>query len=133
MTRQITGLAYNETQQLDLWLVDEPGQPLVVCLHGGGFHSGSRDDERCIQSAELLTKAGFNCAAVSYSLAPREDRFLMWPRNLFDLADALAYLNEHASGYGYSKSRLGMLGYSAGCCLANLYIQGGQNVFDHFG
>lgn len=133
MTRQITGLVYNETQRLDLCLSDQPGQPLVVCLHGGGFHSGGRNDKRCNQSAELLVEAGFNCASISYSLAPRDNRFLMWPRNLFDVADALVYLHRQNSDYGYDFNRLGMLGYSAGCCLANLYIQGGKAIFDHFG
>jgi acetyl esterase/lipase len=133
MTRQITDLAYNDTQQLDLYLVDEPGRPLVICLHGGGFISGGKDDERCRQSAALLTEAGFNCATIAYTLAPSENRFAMWPRNLFDLADALVWLNNQAANHGYDFSRLGMLGYSAGCCLSNLYIQGGNNIFTHFG
>lgn len=133
MTRQITDLAYNESQRLDMYLVDKPGQPLVVCLHGGGFFSGSKNDERCSQSAILLTEAGFNCAAISYSLATREKRFSMWPRNLFDVADAIAFLHDRAIEHGYDFSRLGMLGYSAGCCLSNLYIQGGKDIFGHLG
>lgn len=132
MTRQIKDLAYNEKQSLDLYLSGKPGQPLVVCLHGGGFHSGRKDDLRCTQSAALLVEAGFNCASISYSLAPRGDRFSMWPRNLFDVADALAFLHDRANLYGYDFGRLGMLGFSAGCCLSNLYIQGGKNIFDHF-
>jgi len=133
MTRQIIGLAYNPTQCLDLHLADQPGRPLVICLHGGGFHAGSRNDERCSQSAALLVKAGFNCASVSYSLATRENRFSMWPRNLFDVADALAWLHAHAPEHGYDFHRFGMLGFSAGCCLSNLYIQGGNQLFNHFG
>jgi acetyl esterase/lipase len=133
MSRQITDLAYNAKQLLDLYLSDQSGRPLVVCLHGGGFHSGSKDDGRCGQSAELLVKAGFNCASISYSLAPLENRFSMWPRNLFDVADALSYLHDNAKTHGYDFSRLGMLGFSAGCCLANLYIQGGKEIFQHFG
>lgn len=133
MCRQVTDLDYNSSQQLDLYLTGEPGRPLVVCLHGGGFHAGSRCDERCSQSAALLVEAGINCASISYSLAPIEDRFAMWPRNLFDVADALVYLRDNADRHGYDFSRLGMLGFSAGCCLSNLYIQGGDRVFGHFG
>jgi len=133
MSHKLANLAYSSTQRLDLYLADQPGRPLIVCIHGGGFHSGSRDDERCRQSAELLLKAGFNCASISYSLAPLADRFSMWPRNLFDVADALTWLHEHANSHGYDFSRLGMLGFSAGCCLSNLYIQGGIKIFRHFG
>ena len=133
MVRQLTDLAYNEIRRLDLHLVDPPGRPLVTCLHGGGFHSGSRTDERCRQAIDLLTAAGFNCASISYSLSSREQRFSMWPRNLFDVADALIFLGERAPQYAYYFGRLAMLGYSAGCCLSNLYIQGGERLFDHFG
>lgn len=126
-------LTYNNKQTLDLHLVDQPGRPIIVCLHGGGFHSGSRDDERCSQSADLLTEAGFNCASVSYSLAPRKDRFSMWPRNLFDVADAVSFLHKKAPRYGYDLGAFGMLGFSAGCCLSNLYIQGGKQIFKHYG
>lgn len=133
MARQITDLAYNDSQQLDLYLVEQPGQPLIVCLHGGGFVSGTKDDRRCIQSAKLLNQAGFNCVSISYSLATADNRFSMWPRNLFDLADALVFLNRHAEEYGYDFKHFGLLGFSAGCCLSNLYIQGGKNIFQHFG
>jgi acetyl esterase/lipase len=126
-------LAYNESQHLDLHLVDQPDQPLVVCLHGGGFISGDKDDERCRQTVAMLNESGFNCASITYSLASSDNRFSMWPRNLFDVADALVWLHENTAKYGYNFNRLGMLGYSAGCCLSNLYIQGGEKLFDLFG
>lgn len=129
----MTDLAYSPTRKLDLFMVDPPGRPLVICLHGGGFVSGSRDDERCSQAVALLNEAGFNCASISYALASPEDRFGMWPRNLFDVADAVAWLHDEADRRGYSVEPFGMLGFSAGCCLANLYIQGGERIFEHLG
>jgi acetyl esterase/lipase len=133
MPSQITDLAYNDTQHLDLYKTDEPGRPLVVCLHGGGFISGDKSDERCRQAATILVDAGFNCASISYSLATPENRFSMWPQNLFDVADAISYLHNQAGMHGYDFHRFGMLGFSAGCCLSNLYIQGGKSLFHHFG
>ena len=133
MARLLANLAYNSTQCLDLHLADEPGRPLVVCLHGGGFIGGDRNDERCRQAVSLLSKAGFNCASVSYSLAQESNRFAMWPRNLFDVADAISFLHAQSTENAYDCRRFGMLGFSAGCCLANLYIHGGAALFDHFG
>ena len=133
MPGRVTNLAYNDRNSLDLVKVDEPGRPLVVCLHGGGFISGDKNDERCRQAAKILIEAGFNCASITYSLAPSENRFSMWTRNLFDVADAINYLHDQASVHGYDFHRFGMLGFSAGCCLSNLYIQGGKSLFDHFG
>lgn len=133
MSRLISDLPFNDTQTLDLHLSDKQGQPLVVCIHGGGFISGNKADKRCSQSAAILTGAGFNMASLSYSLASSDDRFSMWPRNLFDVADAIAWLSRHEQQYGYDFSRFGMLGFSAGCCLSNLYILGGKKLFDEFG
>ena len=48
---------YNDSQRLDLYRIGEQGRPLVVCVHGGGFISGARNDERCSQAAELLLNA----------------------------------------------------------------------------
>ena len=133
MSVHIEELLYNETRKLDLYLVEDPGRPLVICVHGGGFVSGSRHDERCRQAAELLGRTGFNCASVSYSLAEPADRFGMWPRNLLDLAESVAYLQHRAYEYGYDASRFALLGFSAGCCLSNLYMQGGHDLFREFG
>lgn len=130
--QQHTSHSYNSTQKLDLSLADQPDRPLVVCMHGGGFISGSRDDRRCSQAVSILRQAGFNAASLSYTLAAADDRFSAWPRNLFDLADALAWLHDHAGRFGYRFERFALLGFSAGCCLSNLYIQGGRDIFEHF-
>lgn len=126
-------IEYNASQRLDLYRARAEARPLVVCVHGGGFISGARDDARCVQVAELLAGAGYNCASLSYALATESDRFACWPRNLFDVADAVAFLARQAARYGYDGSRLAMLGFSAGCCLSNLYIQGGPGMLRQLG
>ena len=133
MSVHIEELLYNGARQLDLYLVDDPGRPLVICVHGGGFVSGNKRDERCRQAAELLGRAGFNCASVSYSLAETANRFSMWPRNLLDLAESVAFLQSRANEFGYDPGRFAFLGFSAGCCLSNLYMQGGLDLFREFG
>lgn len=133
MSGPVRELAYNESHKLDLYPAERSGQPLVVCVHGGGFISGSRADDRCIQVAARVGSAGFNCASISYSLAPEGDRFACWPRNIFDIADALAFLHDQAGTFRYDFTRLGMVGFSAGCCLSNLYIHGGRRLLDHYG
>jgi acetyl esterase/lipase len=126
-------LSYNDAQRLDLYRVEQPGRPLVICVHGGGFVSGARDDYRCRQAAELLLNAGFNSASVSYALADETDRFARWPRNLFDVADAVDFLAVNGERFGYDASRFALLGFSAGCCLSNLYIQGGGAMLRQLG
>lgn len=133
MSGPVRDIPYNQTQQLDLYPAEQPGQPLVVCIHGGGFVSGSRRDERCRQSAAIVQSAGYNLASIGYSLAPEGDRFACWPRNICDVADAIAFLHDHAERFAYDFARLGMIGFSAGCCLSNLYIHGGRRLLGHYG
>ena len=118
---------------LDYYAAEAPVRPLVVCIHGGGFISGSRQDARCLQSAEILVPAGFNMASLSYSLASPDDRFGMWPRNFCNVVDAMAWLVEHAEELGFDASRIGLLGFSAGCCLSGLYCFGGRGLLTHVG
>ncbi len=131
MHKVIRGIRYNKCQSLDLYLSQQPSAPLVVGIHGGGFHSGSREDERCKQMGMFLREEGINFASISYALAPRENRFAKWPETIFDVADAIQYLSENGDRWGVDAERLGLIGFSAGCCLASLYMLGGSNLYQH--
>lgn len=133
MPEPVEVLQFSNTRNLDLYRVAGMDRPTVICVHGGGFVSGSKADNRCIQAAELLSQAGFNCASVSYSLAENSDRFSMWPKNLLDVAQAVAYLHERSDQLNISMQRFAFLGFSAGCCLSNLYMQGGEALFRELG
>ena len=91
----------------------DPGLPLLLYLHGGGFTIGSiaTHDILCRELARLA-----DCMVVSldYRLAP-EHRF---PTAHDDAWDALQWLAQHAQTLGADPARLAVGGDSAGGTLA---------------
>nr|WP_027995012.1 alpha/beta hydrolase [Simplicispira psychrophila] len=91
----------------------EPGLPLLLYLHGGGFTIGSiaTHDVLCRELARL---AGCVVVSLAYRLAP-EHRF---PIASNDAWDALQWLAAQAATLGADASRLAVGGDSAGGTLA---------------
>ena len=91
----------------------EPGLPLLLYLHGGGFTIGSiaTHDVLCRELARL---AGCMVVSLAYRLAP-EHRF---PTASNDAWDALQWLAVQAEALGADVSRLAVGGDSAGGTLA---------------
>jgi acetyl esterase len=93
----------------------EPGLPLHVFLHGGGFWLGSIDElvvdvtcrERCV---------GAQCVVVSvdYRLSPEHS----FPVPLEDCFDALVWAHRHADELGADPTNISIGGVSAGANLA---------------
>lgn len=95
---------------LDLWKArsDRP-TPLVVFMHGGGFHGGQKGHFE----PELLDnclKAGLSMASVNYRLSP-EVRF---PAHYMDCARAVQALRLHAGEWNLDPQRVAAVGNSAG-------------------
>jgi len=91
----------------------DPGLPLLLYLHGGGFTIGSiaTHDILCRELARL---AGCMVVSLDYRLAP-EHRF---PTAHDDAWDALQWLAQHAQTLGADPARLAVGGDSAGGTLA---------------
>lgn len=91
----------------------EPGLPVLLYLHGGGFTVGSLDthDSLCRHLAHLA-----HCAVLSldYRLAP-EHKF---PTAVDDAWDALVWLREKAADLGLDPARIAVGGDSAGGTLS---------------
>lgn len=120
------GLEYSavagfEPTLLDVYTPDGVARPpLVVWIHGGGFHSGDRvglpDTLSPGSIFGALTSAGFACASIDYRLAPAAPL----PLQIEDVRAAVRFLVDRAPRYGYDAERLGVWGESAGGLLALL-------------
>ena len=97
----------SQSLKLDLYLPDKPkGSRLVVWIHGGGWHKGSKD--KCFIT--WLPKHGYTVASISYRLS----NVAKFPAQLHDCKGAVRWLRANAGKYGYNPKRIFVAGASAG-------------------
>jgi acetyl esterase/lipase len=108
----LADLKYGPHQRnvLDLWKArsDKP-TPLVVFIHGGGFHGGSKD----LLSAkllDLLLKSGISVMAINYRLSPE----IQFPAHYMDCARAIQFARFNAKEWNIDPKRVATTGGSAG-------------------
>lgn len=102
--------------QLDLALPRESTAPCpaVICIHGGAWKAGKRQD--LAQTIEVLAQRGFAAATISYRLVPSAQ----YPAQIEDCKAAVRWLRANAKKYNVNPDRVGAIGFSAGahlCCL----------------
>lgn len=88
--------------------------PAIVCLHGGGWIGGERQQMR--QTLEAFARRGYVAVSPDYRLAPRH-RF---PAQIEDCKAAVRWLRANAEKYHVNPRRIGAFGFSAGGHLACL-------------
>ncbi len=101
-----------------------PAAPLVVYFHGGGYALGDKAQQVADKIA-LFTAAGWGFVSVNYRLSPLPVRLddplrVRYPVAQGDGAAALRFLADIAGAQGLDRSRLLLLGHSAGAHLAAL-------------
>jgi acetyl esterase/lipase len=108
----------SDKQKLDiLYPIDHSKpRPAVLYIHGGGWGGGDKADDPEMQMDMLNGFAKDGCVALSinYRLAA-EAKF---PAAVEDCKLAIRWLRAHAGDYGVDKSRIGVVGGSAGGHLA---------------
>lgn len=128
------------TLKLDLYVPKEidPARkpPLVVWVHGGGWHELNKD--RCL--IIWLAAEGYAVASVQYRLAPGPTAGVQhplapgqahFPAQIHDCKGAVRWLRAHAQEYGYDPSRVGAAGESAGGHLSMLLgVSAGVEVLE---
>ncbi len=94
---------------------DRPaGAPVLLHVHGGGFHSGSKAREARPLIRHLTSRRGFVCISANYRLQPR----VTLAGQVTDVRAAIAWVRSHAAEYGGEPGTLFVTGSSAGANLA---------------
>jgi acetyl esterase/lipase len=88
--------------------------PVVVCIHGGGWRQGKRQDMS--KTIEVLAGRGYVAVTPSYRLAP-DAKF---PAQIEDVKASVRWLRANAKTYKINPDRIGAIGFSAGAHLACL-------------
>jgi acetyl esterase/lipase len=82
--------------------------PAIVCVHGGGWKAGRRQD--LAKTIEGMAARGYVAVTVSYRFSP-EAKF---PAQIEDCKAAVRWLRANAAKYHVNPDRIGAVGFSAG-------------------
>jgi acetyl esterase/lipase len=88
--------------------------PAVVCIHGGGWRAGNR--QQLTGLTETLAKNNFVAVTISYRFAPK----YKFPCQIEDCKASVRWLRANADKYQINPDKIGCIGFSAGahlCCL----------------
>lgn len=109
-------LAYGKDplQKLDYWRPEKVGSPLVVFVHGGGWKRGDKKATE-LKPAHYLAE-GYAFASLNYRLIPAN----AVEEQAQDVATALAFLMKQAGDLGFDKTKVVLMGHSAGAHLSAL-------------
>lgn len=119
--KKTTNIAYraggNARQQLDVYQPTDPvvaamPVPVVVFFYGGAWQEGSRSDYLFV--AEALTQRGYVVVVPDYRVFPE----VKYPEFLNDGAAAVAWATINVDRYGGDRSRIFLMGHSAGAHIA---------------
>lgn len=94
--------------------VDAVGAPILVFIHGGGWQRG--DKSRQGGRAGFFVERGWVYIATNYRLVPD----VSYPTYVQDVADAVAWVHDHAAEFGGDPDAIFLMGHSAGAHLAAL-------------
>jgi acetyl esterase/lipase len=101
-------------------------RPVILYVHGGGFSSGSRNDDNAIRFCKRLAEYGYISVSISYRLTlkdsptgfgcdcPATDKLNTFHAAVEDLQDATFFLIQRRESLGIDPQRIILAGSSAG-------------------
>ncbi|MEX2123534.1 MAG: alpha/beta hydrolase [Woeseia sp.] len=109
--------ADNQFTSLDIYTADpvETRSPVMVFVHGGGFRVGDKASSKDLDPKPeyFVSKLGYIFVSTNYRLLPEGQ----YPRNVQDVANALAWVSDNIAGFGGDPERIFLMGHSAGAGL----------------
>ena len=87
----------------------QSNSPLIIWIHGGGFVVGNAEMYEPI-TTKIANETGCIVAVIDYCKAP-ENKF---PKPIFDCLEGIKWLYDHVEEYNINKSKITVLGDSAG-------------------
>lgn len=98
---------------------DRRKRPLVIVCPGGGFLDCSPTEGECV--AMHFNRAGYHAAVLIYSTAASAPGRPAISQSLFDMAEAMCLVRQHAEEWNVDSEKIIILGFSAGANLCGLY------------
>lgn len=110
----------HERQRIDVYPADEPGAPVLLFVHGGGFIGGDKRADDCFfgNVGRYFAAHGYLAILPSYRLAPSST----WPSGNEDMEGIMAWVKANAREHGGDPDRIFLLGQSAGAAHAAGYL-----------
>jgi len=90
--------------------------PIVIIIHGGGYHGGDSKSGSEAYVADFLAPAGYAVFSVNYRLAPKYP----YPYMVQDVQRAVRYIRHNAKKWDGDPNRIALVGGSAGGFLSNM-------------
>ena len=109
---------------LDIYSTQKQSKGTIICFHGGGIVSGSKEDDSLVLMAQSFNEKGYDYVSVNYRLYPNAK----FPEYIEDGAAAIRFIKDNARTYNLS-NKLVVSGHSAGAyitlmlCLDSDYLE----------
>ncbi len=118
-----------ENLDLDLYLPfndSETKRPLIIYVHGGGFQTGTRNEEGIVNFCTMLAEYGYVVASISYRLTrkdqpggfgcdcPVSEKMKTFDAAVEDIQDATYYLIQNHEHLEIDPNKIILAGSSAG-------------------
>ncbi len=88
--------------------------PVMIFVHGGGWRIG--DKKNVEEKPQAFNQAGYLFFSINYRMLPEADV----TAQAGDVANAIAWVHEHAVDYGGDPQQIFLMGHSAGAHLVSL-------------